>query len=169
MSAVREVIANPILNSPFDEPTRHFHFSEEGITNEVQAGRRTSAYFVPISPPKMKNKQQLALPGGDRERQRLQENEFINHVRERVALWRKGGYREVTRTTARLLAYWSDPSRERRLFFCQIETLETVIYITEVARKFVDTFIIARSAAPSTSPPPAKSPSKSSTTTATRC
>jgi len=64
MSAAREIIANPILNSPFDEPTRHFHFSEEGITNTVEEGRRTSAYFVPIPPPKMKNKQQLGLPSG---------------------------------------------------------------------------------------------------------
>jgi type III restriction enzyme len=141
MSAARELIANPILNLPFAEPTRHFQFSEEGITNVVVEGRRTSAYFVPIPPPKMKNKQQLALPGGDWDKQRLQENEFINRVRARVALWRKGGYREVTRTTARLLEHWADPDRERRLFFCQLEALETVIYITEVARKVGDTFI----------------------------
>ena len=32
------VIENPILNSPFDEPTRHFRFSDEGITDEVTAG-----------------------------------------------------------------------------------------------------------------------------------
>jgi type III restriction enzyme len=24
------VIVNPIMNSPFDEPTRHFQFSDEG-------------------------------------------------------------------------------------------------------------------------------------------
>ena len=26
------VIENPIMNSPFDEPTRHFRFNHEGIT-----------------------------------------------------------------------------------------------------------------------------------------
>jgi len=29
------VIENPIINSPFDEPTRHFRFSDEGITDEI--------------------------------------------------------------------------------------------------------------------------------------
>jgi type III restriction enzyme len=48
---VQVVIENPIINRPYDEPTRHFRFSDEGITNEVVAGRRTSAYFVPIAQP----------------------------------------------------------------------------------------------------------------------
>ena len=55
--------------------------------------------------------------------------------------WRKGGYSGVTRTTARLLAYWRDPERERKLFFCQIEALETAIYLTEVATRFGDGWI----------------------------
>ena len=42
------VIENPIINSPFDEPTRHFRFTDEGITNEIVDGRRTSSYFVPV-------------------------------------------------------------------------------------------------------------------------
>jgi hypothetical protein len=49
------VIENPIINSPFHEPTRHFRFSDEGITNQIDAGRRTSSYFVPIAKPKKKN------------------------------------------------------------------------------------------------------------------
>lgn len=28
----RAIDINPIINSPFDEPTRHFRFSNEGIT-----------------------------------------------------------------------------------------------------------------------------------------
>jgi hypothetical protein len=37
----RVVIQNPILNSPFREPTRHFHFDEKGITDLViEAGAR---------------------------------------------------------------------------------------------------------------------------------
>ena len=51
------VIENPIINSPFDEPTRHFRFSDEGITSEVVEGRRSSSYFVPIAKPKKKGKQ----------------------------------------------------------------------------------------------------------------
>ena len=42
-------IDNPILNSAFREPTRHFKFTDEGISNEILAGRRPSSYFVPIA------------------------------------------------------------------------------------------------------------------------
>ena len=46
------VIENPIINSPFEEPARHFRFADQGITNEVVDGRRISSYFVPIARPK---------------------------------------------------------------------------------------------------------------------
>jgi type III restriction enzyme len=41
------VIENPILNSPYDEPSRHFKFSDEGITDEVVEARRASAKSTP--------------------------------------------------------------------------------------------------------------------------
>jgi type III restriction enzyme len=47
----------------------------------------------------------------------------------------------VTPTTARLIEYWTDPNREKKLFFCQNEALETAIYITEVAKKYGDAWI----------------------------
>jgi hypothetical protein len=42
------IIENPIINNPFDEPTQHFRFSEEGITDQIEPGRRPSSFFVPI-------------------------------------------------------------------------------------------------------------------------
>jgi hypothetical protein len=33
------VIDNPILNSPFAEPQRHWKFTDTGITDEVVEGR----------------------------------------------------------------------------------------------------------------------------------
>ena len=60
---------------------------------------------------------------------------------QRVSQWRAGGYVGVTATTARLLEYWTNPERERKLFFCQIEAVETAIYITEVAKKYGDAWI----------------------------
>lgn len=47
----------------------------------------------------------------------------------------------MTPTTRALLEYWTDPARERRLFFCQVEALETAIYLTEAARKAGDAWI----------------------------
>ena len=133
------VIENPIINSPFDEPTRHFRFTDEGITNEIVDGRRISSYFVPIAKPKKKGKQLQFDTEWTQDR--IEENKLVNDIRRRVALWREGGYVGVTPTTARLIAYWTDPDREKKLFFCQIEALETVIYIAEVAKKFGDAWI----------------------------
>src|SRR5713226_2610471 len=134
------VIENPILNSPFEEPCRHFRFGEEGITNEIVPARRSSSYFIPIPAAKKKGKSQLVL---DTEwvEERIEENAFINSVRTRVARWRETGRLGMSRTTARLLEYWTDPEREKKLFFCQIEALETAIYITEAAPKLGDHFI----------------------------
>ena len=133
------VIENPIINSPFDEPTRHFCFTDEGITNEIVDGRRTSSYFVPIAKPK-KDSKQLQF---DTEwtQDRIEENKLVNDVRRRVAMWRTGGYVGVTPTTASLIAYWTDPTREKKLFFCQTEALETAIYLAEVAKKYGDAWI----------------------------
>ena len=51
------VIQNPVINSPFREPNRHFRFDDQGITNEVADGRRSSGYFIPIAQPKKRGKQ----------------------------------------------------------------------------------------------------------------
>ncbi len=133
------VIEKPILNSPYEEPARHFRFSDDGITDEIVDARRVSSYFMPIPAAKKKGKQ-LAF---DTEwtRDRVEENKFINRVRGRVAQWRSGRYVGVTKTTARLLEYWTRPDRDRKLFFCQIEALETAIYLTEVASKYGDAWI----------------------------
>ena len=100
------VIENPIINSPFDEPTRHFRFTDEGITNEEVDGRRISSYFVPIArPKKQKGEAQQALFDTEWTQDRIEENKLVNDIRRRVGLWRKGGYVGVTPTTTRLIAY----------------------------------------------------------------
>jgi type III restriction enzyme len=133
------IIENPVINSPFEEPARHFRFGDEGITNDIVDGRRSSSYFVPIARPRKKGGQ-LAFET-EWIQERIQENQLINDIRGRVAQWRQGSYMGVTPTTARLLAYWTNPDREKKLFFCQIEALETIIYLTEVAHKYGDAWI----------------------------
>lgn len=83
---------------------------------------------------------QLALDA-EWTRDRIEVSENVNRIRERVARWRLGGWQGVTPTSRRLLEYWTNPERERRLFFCQIEALETAIYVTEVANKVGDAWI----------------------------
>jgi type III restriction enzyme len=138
--AKQVVIQNPIINSPFVEPVRHFRFDEEGITDQIVEERRISSYFVPIAQPKKKGKDKQQT-FEDWTADRIEENATVNFIRQRVNIWREGGYQDVTPVTRRLLEYWQHPDRERRLFFCQIEALETLIYITEVARKYGDQVI----------------------------
>jgi len=127
------IIENPVINTPYKEPSRHFRFSEEGITDEIIEGRRPSSYFVPV--PKARKKGKGVSPDTEWTEDRVKENEFVNQVRDRVGRWRQMGYPHVSRATAQLLEYWTDPDREKKLFFCQIEALETAIYLTEVAAK----------------------------------
>lgn len=133
------VIENPILNSPFTEPDRHFRFTDDGITSEIVPGRRTSTYFVPI--PKAKKKGKQLVLDTEWTQDRIERNEKVDRLRARVGMWRRGGYAGVTPTTKRLLEHWTDPERDNKLFFCQIEALETAIYIAECASKFGDGWI----------------------------
>ncbi len=126
-------IDNPVINSPFEEPQRHFKFTQRGITEDIEEGRRQSEYFIPMPKPKKQaqDAQMALLPTPE-----LREaNVFINKVRAQVTAWRNSGYPNVTPTTRRLLEYWNNPENEPRLFFCQREAVETAIYLNECENK----------------------------------
>src|SRR5579864_8370842 len=94
------VIENPVLNSPYDEPKRHFYFSEDGITDKIVEARRISSYFVPIAKPKKKGKQLEFETEWTKDR--IKENKFINDIRNILSRWRFGRYEGVTKTTRQL-------------------------------------------------------------------
>src|ERR1700686_1419477 len=78
-------IENPILNSPYREPTQHFRFDADNqITGVIDAGRRGSSYFLPIASPKKKG-----APGlfDDIEEQKT-ESGHVNRIRQLVKQWR---------------------------------------------------------------------------------
>ena len=131
-------IENPVINSPFVEPHRHFATSADGrVSGEIEERRRPSAFFVPVAQPK-KTSAQLAMDAyGPPTRQ--QPNEIVNEIRAAVERWRVQGYPHTSSTTRELLAYWRHEDRERRLFFCQLEAAETAIYLTEAAARTGDT------------------------------
>ncbi|MDH7486451.1 MAG: DEAD/DEAH box helicase family protein [Anaerolineae bacterium] len=58
---------------------------------------------------------------------------MVNAIRERVKTWRHRGYPGVTPITRQLLNHWNDPDRERKLFFCQREAAETLIWLVEAS------------------------------------
>jgi type III restriction enzyme len=93
------LVDNPILSSPFEEPTRYWAYEEGQSVFEEE--------FVPL--------------------------DLVNTVRERVKAWRQRGYPGVTPITRQLLNHWSNLKRERRLFFCQREAAETLIWLVEAS------------------------------------
>ena len=56
-----------------------------------------------------------------------------NKIRPRIKSWRESGYPGVSGITKRLLDHWHDPEQRenRRLFFCQLAAIETLIWLTE--------------------------------------
>lgn len=138
-------IENPILNSPFAGPERHWKFDERGITPEILLGRRASARFMPIARARKQTKKAVQLTlneewTGDR----LVENDFINQVRVAVDSWRGQGRPGLTSMSRELLAYWTRPERERRLYWCQIEALETAMFLHEAADRTGSAWIRAQ-------------------------
>ena len=85
------VIENPIINSPYREPSRHFLLDQDGITNEVAERRRRSAYFVPVPKARKQAAHQLELVT-EWTLDRIRENREINEIRAKVQLWRRRGY-----------------------------------------------------------------------------
>ena len=135
----------PIINSPYEYPTRHWELDAEGQPTHRLIDRRRRAEFVtPI--PKARTRKapgaQDALEFGDRtgvatKAQGYDPTPIINELRGHVDRWRalpNPGDWQVTPETARLLRHW----RHHRFggvrpFFCQIEAVETLIWLTEVA------------------------------------
>jgi len=134
--------AQPILNSPYDYPSRHWELDEKGQpTKQIVATRRGSRFISPIPLPRSQPGAQdtlaldevEALADGD---QRYRHSELINSVRRAVDEWRAlpPAQWRVTPETARLLAHWRTHAfSQYRPFFCQIEAVETAIWLTEVA------------------------------------
>lgn len=134
---------NPILNSPYLEPKSHFKADERGLTEEILNIRRPSSFYIPVPRAKTKQKQlDLNIADGAFGTELQKENEFINKIRAKIKQWRESGYAGITKTSRDLLSYWRDDTRENKLFFCQIEALEALIYINEVAEKAGEGWII---------------------------
>jgi type III restriction enzyme len=129
-------IDNPILNSPYQQPDRHYEIGPTGPTGVIKDGRRPSESFIPIAISKKSQKgeaQQEALDF-DTTGERRERNTLINDIRKAVARWRMSGeYAGVTPITRKLLQHWADPDRENRVLFCQREAAETAIFLAEVA------------------------------------
>ncbi|MBU1089942.1 DEAD/DEAH box helicase family protein [Patescibacteria group bacterium] len=135
---------SPILNSPYLEPARHFKADERGLAeDEIIESRRPSSFYIPVPRAKTKQKQmEFNTSEGAFGAELQKENEFINKVRAKIKQWRESGYTGITKTSRDLLSYWQDETRDNKLFFCQIEAMETLMYVNEVAERSGESWII---------------------------
>ena len=129
-------VDNPVITSPFEKPAFHYELDEEGQPTGVKlSDRRESIQIVPVPAARRRGPRQAELDLFGATGSKVTPNALINEIRQRVDAWRKlpSSQWGVTPETQRLLLHWKDPSRARRLFFCQIEAVETLIYLSEVA------------------------------------
>jgi type III restriction enzyme len=139
---------HPILNSPYAIPTRHWELDEHGQpTQKTVDARRRAEFISPIPKPKKrkKGKQSAAqeqIVFGEVKDISTKEQQYdtaskVNEVRSYVDAWRSlpnPAQWQVTPETARLLQHWRSPNFSNiRPFFCQVEAVETAIWLTEVA------------------------------------
>lgn len=131
-------LANPILNSPYEVPSRHFELASKGPTGRILGGRRESLSFIPVPTSKKARQQQAELfdsPEFAAFNEAKREHTLINELRKDVARWRLRGYEGARPVTKMLLEHWSDPDRENRVLFAQREAAETAIYLYEVGAR----------------------------------
>ena len=137
---------NPILNSPYTYPSRHWELDGDGQPTQKIIERRRRAEFISAFPKSKKRggkSEQHALVFDEgkglstRDQQYERHAEIINSVRREVDDWRRRpdpSRWRVTPETARLLQHWRHHRfGDIRPFFCQVEAVETVIWLTEVA------------------------------------
>jgi len=113
-----------IINSPYEEPRQHWRYDPATKLFELTEGRRPAGYIAATPSSKAFDDPGLFI-----------EIPLVNTIRPRLKRWREAGYPGVTSITKRLLEHWTDPENfdRRRFFFCQLEAIETLIWLTEAA------------------------------------
>ena len=132
---------NPILNSPYKEPDRHHALDDKGQPLNLPPieGRRRSELISPVPTAKKQSKKakQEDLFSQEDEEGQAYTLQNINEVRTHVSNWRRLPNPQdwgVSPVTQRLLQFWRHHNFETvRPFFCQLEAVETAIWLTEVA------------------------------------
>lgn len=113
-----------IINSPYEEPKNYWKYEHETRTFSKEAGRRPAGYVVASESSKSVDDRGI-----------FKEIPLVNQIRPRVKAWREHStypYAGVKGITRRLLEHWHNPEeRLYRLFFCQLEAIETLIWMTE--------------------------------------
>lgn len=111
-----------IINLPYEEPSQFWKYERETRLFVLVQGRRPAGYVVASGDSKAFDDPGIFV-----------EIPLVNKIRPRIKSWREAGYPGVSSITKRLLEHWRDPEEfeTRRFFFCQLEAVETLIWLLE--------------------------------------
>jgi type III restriction enzyme len=128
---------NPILNSPYDEPKFHYATDPDGSLNysDIREGRRIFTPDIQVMPTRQGTQSSMFEVNDFQEEYGLH---LINLCRKELGKWREEKYPGTTRVTKELLDFWfNNPERlvTLNLFFAQRESVETAIWLNEIAGK----------------------------------
>ena len=118
-------VDQPILCSPYQEPDKHWIYDTSTGEAVVNPGRREAGYWY-------RTQQTGSLQLGLFQEEERDDLPLVNALRADVKRWRETNYRNATVVTRELLQHWSRDDLLRRLFFCQREAVETIIYLVEI-------------------------------------
>ena len=118
----KSTIDQLIINYPYEVPKHYWSYDRETRLFTLKEGRRPAGYVIASEGSKA-----FDDPGV------FVEIPLVNQIRTRIEAWREKGYPGVTGITRRLLEHWKNPEERayRRFFFCQLEAIETLIWLTE--------------------------------------
>jgi type III restriction enzyme len=123
-----QAVPDPILCNPYEEPNKYWKYPDQGQADQrpfVVPGRRQAGYHF-------KNKRTGDIQADLFMEENWDDLPLVNRLRDDVRRWRESGYRGATEVTKDLLKHWMRADRARRLFFCQREAVETIIYLLEL-------------------------------------
>lgn len=110
-----------IINPPYEEPRQHWDYNHYRMAFERAEGRRPSGYTIASTTQKLLNDPGVFV-----------QIPLVNQIRQRIKEWREAGYAGVSGITKQLLEHWHDKEvRSNRFFFCQLEAIETLIWLAE--------------------------------------
>jgi type III restriction enzyme len=117
-----KMIDSLIINTPFEEPKEYWRYIRETQEFERLPDRREAGYWRAS-----RRTYKTADDPGE-----FVKIELVNKIRPRVKKWREEGYPNTTGITKKFLNHWNDTDqRQTRLFFCQLEAVETAIWLSE--------------------------------------
>ena len=116
-----------IINSPYEEPKQYWQYLPAEQKFQLCEGRRPAGYIVASESSKS-----IDTPG------EFHEIELVNkYIRPSLKRWQQDGYLGLSSISKRLLEHWKEfEGRNHKFFFCQLEAIETLMFLTEAPQAY---------------------------------